>query len=670
MGESQCHQLWKDIVRAGSSDELEAHFVGSVVYIERGLYTHSDVPQLLVIDGQQRLTTTTLLIAALISELKTRQVQQTTHVLDGTNSKKLKKYYLCNDAEEGDLFYKLVLTKADDQYLRRIVDGEPIESEATSRVAQNYVFFANHCHQCTNEELNEVYRGLQKLIIVDIALDRDKDNPQLIFESLNSTGLDLSQSDLIRNYVLMGLDRTHQERLYDRYWYPMEQDFGHGEYSWLFNQFIRDYLTLKTSTPPRVGEVYEAFKKYIRHSQLEIEDIIRDVKLHAGFYVAFALEKETDPTLLRVFQDLNAYKVEVSYPFILELYHDYDNGILSQADFIESVRLVESYVFRRYVCSIPTNSLNKTFASFGRNLTKSHYLESIKAEFKKLTSYRRFPLSSEFCRALETKDMYHVRSKTYWLTRLENAGKKEPIHVNNYTIEHVLPQGDLPLEWQEALGEDWEKVHEEMVHTIGNLTLTGYNSELSNRSYIEKRDMKGGFACSPLSLNHTLAHHDTWNKDKILERTDILSKKMCEVWPYPDLDEAILAKYQMTEDISKKYTLSDHPYVDKGASQLLYRELRSAILALDDNIREEFKKLYIAFKLETNVVDVIPQATSLRLIFNCKFTDIRDPHKRCRDVTHIGRWGNGDVELRIHHFDDIAYAVQITQQVIDLQVQD
>lgn len=262
--DTQCDQLWKDIIRAGTTN-LEAHFIGSVVYVERGLYRHSDVPQLLIIDGQQRLTSTTLLIAALAAELKLRQTLQTEAVIDSTNYKKLKKNYLCNDAEDGDLFYKLQLTKADDPQLRSIIDGEKIEDmRSSSRIIQNYLFFSGRLQRCTNEQLAQIYLGLQKLLIVDIALDRERDNPQLIFESLNSTGLDLSQSDLIRNYVLMRLDRKSQEHLYNKYWYPMEQDFGNGEYSWLFNQFIRDYLTLKTNKPPRLGDVYEAFKKHLR----------------------------------------------------------------------------------------------------------------------------------------------------------------------------------------------------------------------------------------------------------------------------------------------------------------------------------------------------------------------------------------------------------------------
>lgn len=667
---NQCEQLWKDIVRAGTTD-LEAHFIGSVVYIERGLYSHSDVPQLLVIDGQQRLTSTTLLISALVSELELRSTNSDSPVIESTNPKKLKKYYLCNDAEDGDLYYKLLLTKADSSILKSIVDGDLItDQESPSRVIQNYLFFKNKISNCDNHELSEIYIGLQKLLIVDIALDREHDNPQLIFESLNSTGLDLSQSDLIRNYVLMGLEPKEQEHLYNKYWFPMESDFGHGEYGWLFNQFMRDYLTLKTYQTPRINDVYEAFKKYVSSNNLDIEEVVADVRKHSEFYISFALEREKEPLLLEAFQDLNGYKVDVSYPLILELYHDYNSKILTLNEFTQCVRLIESYVFRRYVCDIPTNSLNKTFAGFARSVRKEQYLYSFKIEMMKLSSYRRFPTDDEFTRCLQHKDMYNIRSRAYWLRKLENHGKKERINVENYTIEHILPQNKkLSEQWKNALGDNWKSIQEEYLHTIGNLTLTGYNSELSDKFFTEKRDMEGGFACSPLTLNQSLRNKQTWNKNEIKERAAALSQLMIKVWCYPDIDEKALEENQLNDEQKIAYTLEDHPYISIGSSKELYQAFRKQVLALDDNVREEFLKLYIAFKLETNVVDIVPQASGLRLSLNCKFTDIHDPKGLCRDITNLGRWGNGDVEYKVNQLSDIPYAIQLVQQVIDMQIE-
>ena len=667
---TQCEQLWNDIVNAGSSD-LEAHFIGSVVYVERGLYSHSDVPQLLVIDGQQRLTSTTLLIAALTREIQTRIDNGNGLIVDGTNAKKLKKYYLCNDAEDGELFYKLILTKADDQALRDIVDGKDIvDKESSLRVNQNFLMFESKLKNQTDKQLGQVYFGLQKLIIVDIALDRERDNPQLIFESLNSTGLDLSQADLIRNYVLMGLEPRQQNSLYNDHWFPMETDFGNGEHSWMFNQFMRDYLTVKTGKPPRISDVYEGFKKYTSSLDLSIAEIVADVHLHATFYISFVREQEQKSKLLEAFKDINAYKVDVAYPLILELYHDYHFGILNADEFELCIRLIESYVFRRYVCDIPTNSLNKTFAGFSKALRKDKYVESFKAELLKLTSYRRYPSNEEFKRFLALKDMYNIRSKSYWLRRLENHGRKERVIVEDYTIEHVMPQNkNFPIQWQEELGENWQRVQETYLHTIGNLTLTGYNSELSDKSFISKRDMEGGFAQSPLKLNSSLASLDVWNETEIKHRTDSISNKMVDVWGYPDLDSEIFAEYKTLEHHKSSYCLEDHPFISIGASKDLYQKFKTQVLSLDESIREDFLKLYVAFKLDTNVVDVVPQASGLRLSLNCKFSEIHDPKGLCKDVSNIGRWGNGDVEFKVTQVADLPYAMVLIQQVLDKQME-
>lgn len=667
---SQCEQLWKDIVHAGSTN-LEAHFIGSVVYVERGLYSHSDVPQLLVIDGQQRLTSTTLLISALTRELQKRFDEDNENVVEGTNANKLKQYYLCNSAEDGDLFYKLILTKADDEALKNIVDGKALtDKESPLRVIQNFLLFERKLQNASNEQLSQVYQGLQKLIIVDIALDRERDNPQLIFESLNSTGLDLSQADLIRNFVLMGLEPKQQNQLYNDYWFPMEKDFGHSEYSWMFNQFMRDYLTVKTGKPPKVDEVYESFKKYSSSLNSNIGEIVADVHQHAKFYIAIVREAEKEPALLQVFKDINAYKVDVAYPLILELYHDYYFKILTLDEFEQCCRFIESYVFRRYVCDIPTNSLNKTFAGFAKTLKKEKYVESFKAELLKLTSYRRYPSDDEFKRSLMTKDMYNIRSKAYWLRRLENFGRKERVIVEDYTIEHVMPQNpELSVEWQEELGDEWQRVQETYLHTIGNLTLTGYNSELSDKPFITKREMEGGFAQSPLKLNQSLGNLEHWNEEQIRSRAMTLSQIMTEVWAAPNLDESILNSYKTDIEHKSSYTLQDHPYIAVGSAKELYQKFRTQVLALDENVKEEFLKLYVAFKLETNFVDVVPQASGLRLSLNCKFAEIHDPKGLCRDITNVGRRGNGDVELKISQVADLPYAIELIQQVIDMQVE-
>jgi uncharacterized protein with ParB-like and HNH nuclease domain len=384
-------------------------------------------------------------------------------------------------------------------------------------VTQNFAHFESWIggHK---SDLTVVCKGLAKLVVVDIALNRDQDNAQLIFESMNSTGRELSQADLIRNLVLMGLEPSLQTRLYEQYWRPMEVDFGQEAYSDQFDSFMRHYLIVKTGEIPNVNKVYEAFKKHAHSTEAAsagVEVLVKDIRDFARYFCAIALGAEPNSDLRVAFQDLRELKVDVAYPFLMELDHDYAAGILLSPDFISSVRLVESYVFRRSICSVPPNSSNKTFATFAKALRKDNYFESIQAHFLGMSSYRRFPDDEEFSRELRTRDLYTGNTRrSYWLRRLENSGRKERVPVDEYTIEHILPQNEnLPHQWKTALGFEWERVRGTWLHTIGNLTLTGYNSEYSDRPFTEKRDMKGGFKESPLRLNEDLRLLNEWNEE-------------------------------------------------------------------------------------------------------------------------------------------------------------
>ncbi len=296
-----------------------------------------------------------------------------------------------------------------------------------------------------------------------------------------------------------------------------------------------------------------------------------------------ALGQELNSSLGAVFRDLRELKVDVAYPFLLELYHDYKAGQLAPEDFESAVRLVESYVFRRAVCKIPTNSLNKTFATFRRALTKDHYLESIQANFQLLPSYRRYPGNDEFCRELKVRDLYNFRSRSYWLRRLENHKRKERVPVDEYTIEHILPQNEnLSPQWQDALGSEWLRVQETWLHTLGNLTLTGYNAEYSDRPFAEKRDMKGGFRESPLRVNEGLGELDTWNEDAIKARADRLAEKAAHLWVAPSLSSEVLGHYRPSKEKPTIYSIDDHTHLsDDTPMRPIYDALRVEILALD-----------------------------------------------------------------------------------------
>jgi uncharacterized protein with ParB-like and HNH nuclease domain/predicted transport protein len=663
--DKECRQLWDDIMRAGSTDTVSGHFVGSIVYVEKGLYQVTSQSPLLVIDGQQRLTTVTLLIAALARALGD------TEPVDGFSRRKLRNYYLLNPEETGERHFKLLLSKTDKSSLTSIVSGAELPKEHSLRVAKNFELFKQLLDD-RGGELVSVCKGLAKLVIVDIALNRDQDNPQLIFESMNSTGRELSQADLIRNFVLMRLEPDVQTRLYEQYWYPMEIDFGQEAYVTHFDGFMRHYLTVKTGEIPRQSEVYEAFKLHARAPNIDaagIEALVKDVRAHARYFCAMALDAETNPDLRLAFQDLRELKVDVAYPFLLELYRDYEAGALPGHDFAAAVRFVEAYVFRRAICAIPTNSMNKTFATFAKALRKDRYLESIAAHLLRLPSYRRFPSDEEFRRDLQTRDLYNFRSRSYWLRRLENQGRKERVSVDEYTIEHVLPQNEnLSDAWKDELGPDWKQVQQHWLHTLGNLTLTGYNSEYSDRPFKVKRDMAGGFKESPLRLNAGLGQADGWNEDAIKARARRLADAALDVWRAPRLPAEVLAGYAHRPSTDTTYTIEDHPNLGLRPIRELFEALRKEVLALDPCVTEEFRKLYVAYKAETNFVDVVPQAKRLRLALNMPFHEINDPRKICKDVTGLGRWGNGDVEVGLASTNDLPYVVGLVRQALERQV--
>ena len=393
--EAQCRQLWADLMRAGRDDKVKAHFIGSIVYVERGLSTVTTEEALLVIDGQQRLTTSTLLIAALAEHFKTHNVAE---LLDAFSFKKLRNYYLLNPDEDGDRHYKLILSETDKDTLLALLKDTPMPAQASTRITENYALFQSLIEE-HQQELESICQGLAKLVIVDVALDRSQDNPQLIFESMNSTGLELSQADLIRNYILMGLEPKLQTELYNTYWRPMEKAFGQAAYVVHFDAFMRHYLTTKTGEIPNVREVYLAFKAFAQKqpdTHTRTRDLVADIHAYALYYCAMALGTETDAGLKQAFHDLRELKVDVAYPFLLDVYHDYKQGRLNNDEALQIVRLVESYVFRRAICAIPTNSLNKTFAGLSRTLKKDRYLESVQAALPLLPSYRRFPKDEEF----------------------------------------------------------------------------------------------------------------------------------------------------------------------------------------------------------------------------------------------------------------------------------
>ena len=675
----ECQQLWADILRAGATEEIGVHFIGSVVYIEEGLGTLAVQAPKLVIDGQQRLTTVTLLLTALADVLDGLPEDQQEPIEEFAPAI-IRETYLTRRHQKGDKHFKLLLSDTDRVTLMALVDptAAALPTEPSIRIQENHQFFLEQLRAPTTD-LAVVCRGISKLLVVDVALSRDQDNPQLIFESMNSTGRELSQADLIRNYVLMGQPPELQERLYTLHWRPMEQAFGQEAYSGNeFSAFMRDFLTLKTAEVPRLDLVYEVFKQYERQPAVAdagIEALLGDLHTTAIRYCRVALGQEPDPQLRDAFHDLRELKVNVVMPLLLELYGDHQAGLLSRNELLEALRLLEAYVFRRAVCAIPSNSQQKTFATFGRSLRRElgHYLPSFKAHLLDLPSYRRFPSDEEFRRDLQIRNLYKFnKSCSYWLRRLENHQRKEPIAVADYTIEHILPQNPvLPSAWRDALGPDWAQVQEEWLHRLGNLTLTGYNPELSDRPFLDKRDhQEGGFRTSPLRVNHGMGQLERWDVDAMRQRGETLAARALDVWTSPQLSKEQRQLYKPNKRVETTYTIADHPQLINPQIRAVFDALDAGIRALDPNVLQEVLKLYIAYKAETNFVDIVPQAKRLRLSLNMPFAELDDPKGLAKNVTDVGRWGNGDVEVGVATLAEVPYAIGLIRQSLDRQLDD
>lgn len=666
--EAECSQLWDDILRAGTMSELGSHFTGSIVYVSKDKATNTSAEPDLIIDGQQRVTTVTLILAALADRLE-QLPQGEQEPRDGFSPRKIRNRYLLNDDEDGERRFKLILSQNDKDALLAILRRADLPRDIDTRVIENYEYFRRKFDDPTLD-LSTVCRGLDKLVVVDVKLERGVDNPQLVFEAMNSTGKKLSQADLIRNFVLMGLPTKQQEDLYEAYWRPMELEFSGADES-QFDQFVRHYLTIRTGELPRLADIYDAFKEhaadFIRAGKT-VDALVIEMRQYARRYCAMALGKEEDPMLQRAFKDLDQIKADVVYPFLLEVYTDYEVKTISRLDFVEIVDLVISYIFRRAVCRIPTNSLNKTFANFKLAVHKEHYLQSVKAHFLSLKSYRRFPVDSEFRTALMVNDLYNFRRRSYLFRILENHGRKERVTIEDYTIEHIMPQNEnLSTEWQTALGEDWQDIQMTHLHTLGNLTLTGYNSEYSDRPFQQKRDMQGGFRDSPLRLNKGLGQLETWNLNEIQKRASRLADEALEIWTMPQVPAELLQQFREQRSESD-FSIEDHPYLLPEPRRTLFEQFSEEVLALDPGITRHFLKLYIAFKAETNFVDVVPQKARLRLSLNIPLDALHDERDLAIDVSDKGRWGNGPTEVGLNESSDFSYVIGLVRQAYEYQM--
>lgn len=539
-----CSQLYDDLIELTKTKRT--HFLGSIVSI---YHDNGDDREYLIIDGQQRLTTLSILLLSiykLIDEEKMESIISKDQIRDE---------YLINKYSKNDKKIRLKPVKNDKEAFSSLFKEEEDYLQNTN-ITVNFLYFYNRI-QKVEVTIDDLFSAIKQIVIVEIELINGEDDPQLIFESLNSTGLDLTEADKVRNFVLMKESSIVQEKYYTNYWNKIEVN---TEYS--VSDFIRHYLTIKERVIPNKSKVYLSFKKYVTLNISNNEELLLDLLKYSKYYREIISTENTN-TFSSYLSKINRLESVVTYPFLMEVFDDFAKKILTENDMKVIFETIISFVFRRLICEVPTNALNKMFMVLGREIKKyddykENYLDIFKRVITQKSHSQRFPDNEEFTSKIISKDIYNFKNKNklFLLEQLENFDNKERVDVeklvstNELTIEHIMPQTLTPI-WRESLGKTFDLIHEKYLNTIGNITLTGYNSKMSNRPFSEKRDMHNGFKESRLFLNKRLSFLEKWNEDTIIDRANFLKDKALNIWEYPE------SNYQVVVDDLKVFTLSD-----------------------------------------------------------------------------------------------------------------
>ena len=562
-----CKQLYDDLVKVVRQNR-KSHFFGSIVSVQSETGT---MEEFLVIDGQQRLTTISLLLLAIYHLLCSGKLTSQDHQL----TDKILKKYLIDEYEPEEKRIKLKPIK-NDQKAFGILFEKDEERIPDSNLTINYQYFYDRI-QRGELSVDELFDAICRLEIINISLNHE-DNPQLIFESLNSTGLDLSEGDKIRNYILMGLPNDLQTKFYEKYWNRIE---NYTDYD--VSSFVRDYLSIKQQSTPNMNSVYPAFKKFVEDAeQADIEPLLKDLLEYAKRYTILLRGGHSDERLNGCIYRLNRLSTSVTRPFLLEALRLRENGILSADELVEIFQFTESYLFRRTICDLPTNALNKIFLLLHREIirmdgSEENYAEKFKYVLLSKKERARYPSDDEFAESMSTRNIYGMnpKNKLYLFERLENAGTGETKDVwghldrGEYSIEHIMPQ-HLTAAWVAALGEEHESIHANWLHRLANLTLTAYNSRYSNSPFADKRDMAHGFKDSGLRVNQWIGQKEKWGLSELEERDQLLRNRVIGIWPYPTSSyrppEKQLDSVSLDEDIVLTGRILSK-YSFKGAEQ-------------------------------------------------------------------------------------------------------
>nr|MBL0709034.1 DUF262 domain-containing protein [Sulfurimonas sp.] len=503
-----------------------------IISLEQGLKEY------IIIDGQQRITTTMLFLKALYDLSQ-----------DKWEKEEILEHFLINKIR-GSHKLKLKPIKNDNEIFEKLLNNKEIDKVQNSRIVINYTFFKNHIEN-SDISISKYFQAFRRIWIVYIELDRQKDDPQLIFESINSTGLSLSQADLIRNFILMDKEYKEQNYLFEEYWSKIEKLLTSTKIS----SFIRDYLTMKESKISKESEVYMNFKKYSLTLNMAIENLLKDLLYYADIYSKLLYLHHENKEINEILKEFKDLKVTVAFPYLLNLFSDLNQHIIDETVLIECLKLIRDYIFRRLVCEYNTNALNKVFQSLHKDLIsienyKDNYYEYLASVLIEKKGTALFPKDEEFKQYFTTKDIYKFKNKNYLLYSLESFENKELVPFADLTIEHIMPQ-KLTTKWEIELGNKSNEVYERYLHNIGNLTLSGYNSNLSNKSFNDKKEI---IKTSGVKLNKYFQSVDCWTKEEIEKRALFLYEKIAlDIWKFPTVNKSLFVKSEMQEF----YTLSD-----------------------------------------------------------------------------------------------------------------
>lgn len=532
--EENCKQLFQDLLKLHKSGR-SSHFFGSIVSsIEQGTEDR------FIIDGQQRITTVSLILIAMVNAYKDGLLTAT----DTKLHEKIFKRYLVDEYQEDERKVKLKPIKKDMQAFDALLYLPKEQYIKASNVTRNYEFFMDEILKC-KLTLDELFDTIKKLEVINIKLDED-DDAQLIFESLNSTGLDLTEADKIRNYLLMSLTPQEQDDLYTRFWNPIEESTKYDT-----SPFVRDYLTMKQGKIGRIDKIYFIFKEYAEKEATDRTELLRDMYHYAEIYKQIDNASTQFNKVNIQLKQMHSLESTVAYPFYMAFFDYATKMNMSEDSICRVLDIVESYWTRRIMCNLPSNALNKVFATLHRDVVKAidkSTVNGVGPEYVDVLIYillhkeqsSIFPRDDKFKVSFAERQVYKMPRplRTFIIERLENRNSNERHDIvkllseDKITIEHIMPQ-TLSEKWKEALGEDWERIHEQYLHTMANLTLTGYNSQYSNLSFIKKRDMDKGFNDSAFRLNNDVKGFDKWTEEEILKRQTNLLNVALSLWPMP-----------------------------------------------------------------------------------------------------------------------------------------